>query len=143
MPRTDRLGMTVSLVVLGLAPVACLCPCHPPVVFSLTVLGSDLTLRLSGSNQLAIVMTALVCAGTDAIVRAHPTRLWPLDPVLGHFLGAAEPAPGGQHHPAARLVLVGLPPAGDWFDRARAGPDDYLAVSQPGSGRRPSPTGTP
>jgi len=36
------------------------------------VLGSELSLRFSGPGQLAVILTTLVCAGVDAIMRTHP-----------------------------------------------------------------------
>lgn len=44
----------------------------PSREISLLVFGSELDLVLSGPVQLAIVLTALVCAGVDSIMRAHP-----------------------------------------------------------------------
>jgi hypothetical protein len=70
MPRTDRLGITVSLVVTGLL-LAIVAPL-PSYEVPLLVLGSDLTLRFSGSVQLAILTVGLVWTGVDAIMRTHP-----------------------------------------------------------------------
>jgi hypothetical protein len=70
MPRTDRLGITVSLVVTGLL-LAILAPL-PSYDLPLLVLGSDLNLRFSGRVQLAILIVGLVWTGVDAIVRTHP-----------------------------------------------------------------------
>ncbi len=70
MPRTDRLGITVSLVVTGLL-LAILAPL-PSYEVPLLVLGSDLTLRFSGTVQLAILIVGLVWTGVDAIMRTHP-----------------------------------------------------------------------
>lgn len=70
MPRTDRLGITVSLVVTGLL-LAILAPL-PSYELPLLVLGSDLTLRFSGTVQLAILIVGLVWTGVDAIMRTHP-----------------------------------------------------------------------
>jgi hypothetical protein len=59
---------------------------------SLVVLGSELNLHFSGPIQFAIIMTALVCAGVDAIVRqrrslrsaslAHNVPFWALPGTL-------------------------------------------------------------
>jgi hypothetical protein len=70
MPRTDRLGITVSLVMVGLA--LSMLVSLPAREFAFVVLGSELTVRFSGSAQLALIMTALVCAGVDGIIRTHP-----------------------------------------------------------------------
>lgn len=70
MPSMDRLGITVSLVTLGLA-LSLLIPL-PPLEYPLIVLGSELTLRFSGPAQLAAILTPLVWGGVDAIMRSHP-----------------------------------------------------------------------
>jgi len=70
MPRKDRLGITISLVVTGLI-LAILAPL-PSYELPLLVLGSDLTLRFSGTVQLAIIIIGLVATGVDAIMRTHP-----------------------------------------------------------------------
>ena len=69
MPRTDRLGITVSLVLLGLA--LSMLVQLPSRQFAFEVLGSELTVQFTGPTQLALIMTALVCAGVDAIMRSH------------------------------------------------------------------------
>lgn len=69
-PRSERLGIIVSLVVLGLL-LSILTPL-PARRISLDVLGSDLTLDLTGSVQLLLIMGALVCAGVDGYIRTHP-----------------------------------------------------------------------
>jgi len=70
MPRTDRLGIMMSLVMVGLA--LSMSVFLPSREFTFLVFGSELSLHLSGQTQLAFVMTALVCAGVDAIIRTHP-----------------------------------------------------------------------
>lgn len=69
-PRSERLGITISLVLLGLL-LSTLAPL-PARRLSLDVLGSDLTLDLTGSVQLLVIMAALVCAGVDGYIRTHP-----------------------------------------------------------------------
>jgi hypothetical protein len=77
MLRMDRLGITVSLVMLGL--VLTLVVPLPSREVRLVFLGSDLTLVFSGTGQFALLMAALVCAGVDAILRTHPAvRRWSL-----------------------------------------------------------------
>lgn len=70
MPRLDRLGITISLVMLGL--VLTLVVPLPSREVHLVFLGSDLTLVFSGTGQFALLMAALVCAGVDAVLRTHP-----------------------------------------------------------------------
>lgn len=70
MPHTGRLGTTISLVMLGLVLSAA--SALPGRELALTVLGSQLTVPLSGLTQLAIVMVGLACAGADAVIDAHP-----------------------------------------------------------------------
>ena len=85
MLRLDRLGIMVSLVILGLL-LSILVPL-PSRGFGLTLLGSELHLVLSGPLLLAVVLAALVCAGVDSIVLeqfpehlplAHRLPLWML-----------------------------------------------------------------
>ena len=77
MLRMDRLGITVSLVMLGLV-LTLVVPLSSREV-RLVFLGSDLTLVFSGTSQFALLMAALVCAGVDAILRTHPAvRRWSL-----------------------------------------------------------------
>lgn len=70
MPRTDRLGIVISLVMVGLALSVSIS--LPSREFSFLVFGSELSLRLSGQAQLAFIIAALVCVGVDAIIRTHP-----------------------------------------------------------------------
>ena len=70
MPRVDRLGITVSLVTLGL--LLSILVTLPSRILSFWVLGSQLSLNLTGPVQLGIIMVGLVAAGVDALVRTHP-----------------------------------------------------------------------
>jgi intracellular septation protein A len=70
MPRVDRLGITVSLVVLGL--LLSILVTLPSRTLSFWVFGSQLSLNFSGPVQLAIIMVGLVSAGVDALVRTQP-----------------------------------------------------------------------
>jgi hypothetical protein len=70
MPRKDRLGITLSLVLLGLA--LSMLVSLPSRVLTLVVLGSELTVPFSGAMQFSLILAAMVCAGVDAIVRSHP-----------------------------------------------------------------------
>jgi len=70
MPRTEQLGTTISLVMLGLIlSVAVVLPAR---VAEFTVLGSQLAVHLSGRMQIAVALGALVAAGTEAVLRDHP-----------------------------------------------------------------------
>lgn len=70
MRKSERLGITVSLVLLGLIySVAIPLPARD---LGLNVLGSELRLAFSGSAQLAVLMVAIVAAGVDATIRSHP-----------------------------------------------------------------------
>jgi intracellular septation protein A len=70
MPHTERLGTTISLVMLGLVLSAVSVLPGRQLLF--TVFGSQLSVPLSGLTQLAIVMVGLACSGTDAVIQAHP-----------------------------------------------------------------------
>lgn len=70
MQSTDRLGITISVVVLGLFVYAFI-PL-PSQGFVLDILGSELELQLSGTTQVALVVVPLICAGVHSMVRAHP-----------------------------------------------------------------------
>lgn len=70
MPKMDRLGITLSLVMLGLL-VSVLVPL-PSREVHLMLLGSELGLHISGPTSLAIILVALACAGVDSILASHP-----------------------------------------------------------------------
>jgi hypothetical protein len=67
----DRASVVATLVVLGLILAAFLQ--FPAWTYSLTVLGSPLTVRVSQTALMAVLLVGITCAGTDAIVRSHPT----------------------------------------------------------------------
>jgi len=75
MPRSERLGITVGLVWLGLM-LSILVPL-PSQEARLFVLGSELTLRISGAAQLAILMSLFVCIGVEAVLQSHPLNQSP------------------------------------------------------------------
>ena len=75
MPRIELQGITVSLVLLGLA-LSISVPL-PGTLFSFVILGSELTLEFSGGVQLALLLSALVCAGTQTIMGSHPGMAHP------------------------------------------------------------------
>ena len=70
MRSIDRLGITVSVVVLGLL-VSTFVPL-PSQGIVLVLFGSELALRLSGAMQVGLILVPLVCAGVDSAMRANP-----------------------------------------------------------------------
>lgn len=70
MPKMDRLGITLSLIMLGLL-LSVLVPL-PSREVQLVLLGSELSLHVSGPTSLAVILMALACAGVDAILASHP-----------------------------------------------------------------------
>ncbi len=67
----ERAGVVAALVVLGLILAAYLQ--LPTWSYSLTVLGSPLTISLSQTALMAALLVGITCTSTDAIVRSHPT----------------------------------------------------------------------
>ncbi len=67
----ERASIVASLVVLGLILGAFLQ--LPGRSYSLTVLGSPLAVSLTQTALMAALLVGITCAGTDAIVRSHPT----------------------------------------------------------------------
>ncbi len=67
----DRASIVATLVVMGLILAAFLQ--FPTWTYDLTVLGSPLTISISQTALMAALLVGITCAGTDAIVRSHPT----------------------------------------------------------------------
>ena len=67
----DRASVVAALVVLGLILAAFLQ--FPAWTHSLTVLGSPLTINITQTALMAVLLVGITCAGTDVIVRSHPT----------------------------------------------------------------------
>jgi hypothetical protein len=67
----ERASVVATLVVLGLILAAFLQ--LPTWTYDLTVLGSPLTITISQTALIATLLVGITCAGTDAIVRSHPT----------------------------------------------------------------------
>jgi hypothetical protein len=67
----ERASVLATLVVLGLIIVAFLQV--PTWSYSLTVLGSPLSVNVTQTALVAALLVGITCAGTDAIVRSHPT----------------------------------------------------------------------
>ena len=67
----ERASVLATLVVLGLILAAFLQ--FPTWSIDLTVLGSPLTVNITQTALMAALLVGITCAGTDAIVRSHPT----------------------------------------------------------------------
>lgn len=67
----DRASVVAALVVLGLFLATFLQ--LSTWTRDLTVLGSPLTIRITQTGLMAMLLVGITCAGTDAIVRSHPT----------------------------------------------------------------------
>ncbi|NLD71621.1 MAG: hypothetical protein GX649_02765, partial [Chloroflexi bacterium] len=72
MQRTERLGATISLVMMGLMMSSIIM--LPGRQAQLTLFGSQLAFQFSGLTQLAVVMIGLACSGADAVIQAHPAN---------------------------------------------------------------------
>jgi hypothetical protein len=67
----ERASVLATLVVLGLILAAFLQ--FPTWSYDLKVLGSPLTVNVTQTALMAILLVGITCAGTDTIVRSHPT----------------------------------------------------------------------
>jgi hypothetical protein len=67
----ERASVVATLVVLGLILAAFLQ--FPTWSHDLVVLGSPLTVSISQTMLMAALLVGITCAGTDTIVRSHPT----------------------------------------------------------------------
>jgi hypothetical protein len=67
----ERASVLATLVVLGLILAAFLQ--FPAWSYDLKVLGSPLTVNVTQTALMAILLVGITCAGTDTIVRSHPT----------------------------------------------------------------------
>jgi hypothetical protein len=112
----ERASVVATLVVLGLILAAFLQ--FPTWTYDLTVLGSPLTISISQTALMATLLVGITCAGTDAIVRSHPTArriearysfvTWTL-PALTVLLAAVLlPQAPTQAYRLAGYLLVGL-----------------------------------
>ncbi len=112
----ERASVLATLVVLGLILAALLE--FPTWSTSLTVLGSPLTVRITQTALMALLLVGITCAGTDSIVRSHPTArriearfsfvTWTL-PALTVLLAAVLlPQAPTQLYRLAGYVLTGL-----------------------------------
>ncbi|MFC2030477.1 hypothetical protein ACFLWA_07110 [Chloroflexota bacterium] len=67
----DGANVLATLVVLGLILATFLL--FPTWSHDLKVLGSPLTIRITQTAMMAVLLVSTTCAGTDLIVRSHPT----------------------------------------------------------------------
>lgn len=70
MSHRDHLGITISIVLLGLI-LAVLIPL-PAWRFVFSPLGTEVELYFSALSQLTILVMGLACVGTDVVMRNHP-----------------------------------------------------------------------
>lgn len=66
----NRANVLATLVVLGLVLAAALS--LPTWSREIMVLGSPLTISVTQTTMMALLLTGIVCAGTDTVVRLHP-----------------------------------------------------------------------
>jgi hypothetical protein len=71
MTNYDRASVVVGGILVGI--VLLLVLDVPPRVFQFTPLGTPLTLQITGSWAVSTLLVGLACAGTEAIVRTHPS----------------------------------------------------------------------
>jgi hypothetical protein len=76
MPYPNRIGLLTSLALIGFVLSSLIDV--PPQTWSLNILGSPLALTLSGPWLVTLLLAAIMCAGTDALVRGHP-RVRPVE----------------------------------------------------------------
>jgi hypothetical protein len=112
----ERASVVATLVVLGLILATFL---HFPIrSYDLRVLGSPLTVNITQTALMAALLVGITCAGTDAIIRSHPTArriearysfvTWTL-PALTVLLAAVLlPQAPTQLYQMAGYVLTGL-----------------------------------
>ena len=112
----ERASVVATLVVLGLILAAFLE--FPTRSYDLTVLGSPLTINVTQTALVAVLLVGITCAGTDTIVRSHPTArriearhsfvTWTV-PALTVLLAAVLlPQAPTQLYQMAGYVLTGL-----------------------------------
>jgi hypothetical protein len=112
----ERASIVATLVVLGLILSVFLQ--IPSQTFDVTVLGSPLTISISQTALMAALLVGITCAGTDSIVRSHPTaRLiearysfvtWALPGLTALLATVLLPEAPTQLYQAIGLVATGL-----------------------------------
>ncbi len=142
LPRTERLGILLGLVVLGLG-ISPYVPLPSPVL-SIPILGASavISVTLTPARQVGLVVTLLACAAVDGLVRAHrrlagaglartfPFWVLPAGLTLGAFESFQDLA--GARQEVLGLVIVAvlltlvvtaqlhtLAPEDPWFGAAR------------------------
>ncbi len=133
-------GRLVTLVLLGLALASL--NVRPAGELDFTVLGSPLTVSLSGATLIAVLLVALTCAGAELMVRSHPwlreaplaytAIFWPLPAIVTLAAAMLVPTLYGRPIWLAGLGLaflglsivllgqyLGIDPGARFYDRAR------------------------
>ncbi|MFO7918003.1 MAG: hypothetical protein R6V13_07985 [Anaerolineae bacterium] len=113
MSHRDHLGITISIVLLGLI-LAFLIPL-PEWRFVFSSLGADVELYFSALSQLTALVAGLACVGTDVVMRDHPRvqgrslvytlTFWPLP---GALVALSLATIFRMRWWSSRLVLVAL-----------------------------------
>jgi hypothetical protein len=67
----DRVSVVVGVILVGI--VLLLVLEIPPRAFQFTPLGTPLTVRVTGGWLASLLLVGLSCAGTEAVLRTHPT----------------------------------------------------------------------
>jgi hypothetical protein len=112
----NRANVLATLVVLGLILAAFLN--LPAWSREIMVLGSPLTVRISQTTMISLLLTGIVCAGTDTVVRLHPrARLidgsfsfvtWTVPALTTALAAALLPRAPSIIYRAAGYILTGL-----------------------------------
>jgi hypothetical protein len=112
----ERASVLATLVVLGLILAAFLQ--FPTWSTDLTVLGSPLRVSITQTALMALLLVGITCAGTDAIVRSHPTArriearysfvTWTLPALTVLLATVLLPRAPTQIYRMAGYVLTGL-----------------------------------
>jgi hypothetical protein len=112
----ERASVLATLVVLGLILATFLQ--FPNMSYDLTVLGSPLTVNITQTALMAVLLLGITCAGTDTIVRSHPTArriearysfvTWTLPGLTVLLATVLLPKAPTQAYRLAGYVLTGL-----------------------------------
>jgi hypothetical protein len=112
----ERASVVATLVVLGLILASFLQ--FPTRSYDLTVLGSPLSVNLTQTALMAALLVGITCAGTDSIVRSHPTAqriearysfvTWTLPGLTVLLATLLLPQAPSQLYRLAGYVLIGL-----------------------------------
>jgi hypothetical protein len=112
----DRASVVATLVMLGLILHTVLA--LPTWTREVTVLGSPIGIKLSQTVLMAMLLVGITCAGTDAIVRSHPTArriearysfvTWTLPALTVLLATILLPQAPTRLYLAASVILTGL-----------------------------------